>query len=49
VRAGQREEFEHKHRDTEEICFIVRGYGRIRLDDEILDLAPFDPVRIGAR
>ncbi len=49
VKAGRREAFEHKHRETEEICFVVRGYGRIRLDDEILDLAPLDPVRIGAR
>ncbi len=47
VKAGQREAFAHTHRETEEICFVVEGIGRIRLDDEILDLAPHDLVRIG--
>ena len=48
VKARQREAFAHKHLETEEICFVVEGIGRIRLDDEILDLAPHDLVRIGA-
>ena len=48
VKAGQREAFAHKHLKAEEICFVVEGIGRIRLDDEIIDLAPLDLVRIGA-
>ena len=48
VKAGQREAFAHKHLKTEEICFVVEGIGRIRLDHEIIDLAPHDLVRIGA-
>ena len=48
VKAGRREAFAHRHLETEEICFVVEGSGRIRLDDEIVDLTPHDLVRIGA-
>jgi mannose-6-phosphate isomerase-like protein (cupin superfamily) len=39
--------FGHMHRDQEEIYFVMRGSGRIKIEDEILDLREGDLVRLG--
>ena len=39
--------FGHMHRDQEEVYFVVRGSGRIKIEDEILDLREGDLVRLG--
>ncbi len=39
--------FGHRHRDQEEVYFVLRGSGRIKIEDEILDLSQGDLVRIG--
>jgi mannose-6-phosphate isomerase-like protein (cupin superfamily) len=44
--AGFRAETGHRHREQEEAYVVVAGSGRIKLDDEILDLAPWDVVRV---
>ncbi len=36
----------HSHREQEEAYVIVGGAGRIKLDDEILDLSQWDVVRV---
>jgi mannose-6-phosphate isomerase-like protein (cupin superfamily) len=46
VKPGQRQGFAHRHDQAEEVYFIVSGSGRIKLDDDILDLKPYDAVRI---
>ena len=38
--------FGHKHTEQEELYVVVSGSGRIKLDDEILDLRQWDAVRI---
>ena len=38
--------FGHRHREQEEAYVIVGGSGRIKLDDEILDLRQWDVVRV---
>jgi mannose-6-phosphate isomerase-like protein (cupin superfamily) len=38
--------FGHTHRDQEEVYFILRGNGRIKIEDEILDLREGDLVRL---
>ena len=38
--------FGHKHRNQEEIYVLVIGSARIKLDDEVVDLKPFDAVRV---
>jgi mannose-6-phosphate isomerase-like protein (cupin superfamily) len=38
--------FGHHHNQQEEIYVVVSGSARLRLDDEVLDLKPFDAVRI---
>jgi mannose-6-phosphate isomerase-like protein (cupin superfamily) len=46
VKAGQRQPFAHKHGEIEEIYVVISGTGRLKLDDEIEDVGPFDAVRI---
>jgi mannose-6-phosphate isomerase-like protein (cupin superfamily) len=46
VKAGQREAFAHRHRTAEEIYVVVAGSGRVKLDDELVELAPLDAVRV---
>jgi mannose-6-phosphate isomerase-like protein (cupin superfamily) len=46
VKPGQREAFAHRHREAEEIYVVLAGSGRVKLDDEIVDLAALDAVRV---
>lgn len=36
----------HTHEKQEEVYLVVRGSGRMKLDDEIIDLAQWDAVRV---
>lgn len=47
VKPGQREAFAHRHGTAEEIYVVLAGSGRVKLDDELLELAPLDAVRVG--
>jgi mannose-6-phosphate isomerase-like protein (cupin superfamily) len=38
--------FGHKHRNQEEVYVLVSGSARIKLEDEVVDLKPFDAVRV---
>jgi uncharacterized cupin superfamily protein len=38
--------FGHKHRNQEEVYVLVGGSVRVKLDDEVVDLKPFDAVRV---
>jgi len=44
---GFRIPFGHKHGDQEEVYVLVSGSARVKLDDEIVELKPWDAVRIG--
>jgi mannose-6-phosphate isomerase-like protein (cupin superfamily) len=39
--------FGHRHTEQEEVYVLVAGSARIKLDDEIVELKPWDAVRIG--
>jgi mannose-6-phosphate isomerase-like protein (cupin superfamily) len=43
---GVRAPFGHHHETQEEAYVVVSGNGRIRLDDDIVDLKPWDLVRV---
>jgi len=43
---GFRVPFGHMHRDQEEVYVVLRGSGRIKIDDEIVELAEGDLVRV---
>jgi uncharacterized cupin superfamily protein len=38
--------FGHRHKNQEEVYVLVSGSARIKLDDEVVDLKPFDAVRV---
>ena len=46
VKPGQRQAFAHRHEQAEEIYVVLAGSGRIKLDDEILELREMDAIRI---
>jgi mannose-6-phosphate isomerase-like protein (cupin superfamily) len=46
VKPGRREAFAHRHRTVEEIYVILSGSGRVKLDDDLVDLTPLDVVRV---
>jgi hypothetical protein len=37
----------HTHKEQEEIYVVVRGSGRMKLDDEIVEVKEWDVVRVG--
>jgi mannose-6-phosphate isomerase-like protein (cupin superfamily) len=43
---GVRAPMGHSHREQEEVYVIVNGSGRIKLDDEIVELREWDLVRV---
>lgn len=45
---GFRMPFGHRHRSQEELYVVVGGGGRIKLDDEVVELRRWDAVRIPA-
>jgi mannose-6-phosphate isomerase-like protein (cupin superfamily) len=48
VAPGYRVPFGHRHTEQEEVYLVVSGSARVKLDDEILELAQWDAVRIPA-
>jgi uncharacterized cupin superfamily protein len=43
---GRRGGFGHRHERAEEMYVVLSGSGRVKIDDEILDLRPLDVVRV---
>jgi mannose-6-phosphate isomerase-like protein (cupin superfamily) len=46
LKPNQRMPFGHTHNQQEEVYVIVGGSGRLKLDDEILDVGQWDAIRI---
>jgi mannose-6-phosphate isomerase-like protein (cupin superfamily) len=44
--AGFRTSYGHRHREQEEAYVVVGGSGRMRLDDEIIELRAWDAIRV---
>jgi mannose-6-phosphate isomerase-like protein (cupin superfamily) len=44
IKPGRREAFAHRHRTAEEVYVVLGGSGRVKLDDELVDLQPLDAV-----
>jgi uncharacterized cupin superfamily protein len=43
---GRRGGFGHRHERAEEMYVVLSGSGRVKIDDDILDLRPLDVVRV---
>ena len=46
LRPGKRSAFGHRHKEAEEIYVVLAGTGRIKLDDDIIDIRPLDSIRM---
>jgi len=46
VKPGKRMPFGHKHDEAEEIYVVIAGSGRVKLDDEIVELTELDAIRV---
>lgn len=44
--SGFRSPIGHSHREQEEVYLVVGGSGRMKLDDEIIELRQWDVVRV---
>jgi mannose-6-phosphate isomerase-like protein (cupin superfamily) len=46
VPPGYRFPYGHSHQTQEEVYVVVRGSGRMKVDDEVFDLEEWDAVRV---
>lgn len=46
VKPDRRQGFGHRHDEAEEVYVVVGGSGRAKLDDEIVELARLDALRV---
>lgn len=46
LKPGKRQAFGHRHDKAEEVYVVLSGSGRVRLDDEIVDVARLDAIRV---
>lgn len=46
VKAGERQAFAHRHEHAEEVYVVLAGSGRVKLDDEIVELEALDAIRV---
>ena len=44
--AGKRSAFAHRHENAEEVYVVLAGSGRVKLDDEIIDVERMDAIRV---
>jgi mannose-6-phosphate isomerase-like protein (cupin superfamily) len=46
VRPGKRQAFAHRHDEAEEVNVVLSGSGRVKLDDEVVEIGAMDAIRI---
>lgn len=46
IKPDRRQAFGHRHEQAEEVYVVLRGSGRVKLDEEILDVGALDAVRV---
>jgi mannose-6-phosphate isomerase-like protein (cupin superfamily) len=46
VKAQQRQPFAHRHERAEEVYVVLAGSGRVKLDDEVVELHALDALRV---
>jgi mannose-6-phosphate isomerase-like protein (cupin superfamily) len=49
VKPGKRQGFAHRHDEAEEVYVVLAGSGRVKLDDDIVDLSPRDALRVAPK
>lgn len=46
VEANERMPFGHKHEKAEEIYVVIGGSGRMKLDDDVIEVTELDAIRV---
>jgi mannose-6-phosphate isomerase-like protein (cupin superfamily) len=46
LKPNQRSPFGHKHESAEEVYVVLGGSGRMKLDDEIIEVEALDAIRV---
>lgn len=46
LKPGKRQQFGHRHDEAEEIYVVIGGSGRIKIDDDVVELRVLDAVRL---
>jgi mannose-6-phosphate isomerase-like protein (cupin superfamily) len=46
LKPGKRQPFGHRHEKAEEIYVILGGNGRLKLDDDVIDIETLDAIRV---
>jgi quercetin dioxygenase-like cupin family protein len=46
LKPGKRSAFGHRHEDAEEVYVVLSGAGRMRLDEEIIEISQLDAIRV---
>lgn len=46
LKANKRQGFAHKHDRAEEVYVVLGGSGRMKLDEQIVEVAPLDAIRV---
>jgi uncharacterized cupin superfamily protein len=46
LKPGRRSAFTHRHKRAEEVYVILRGSGRMKLDDRFIDVHTLDAIRV---
>jgi mannose-6-phosphate isomerase-like protein (cupin superfamily) len=46
IKPDQRQPFGHKHENAEEVYVVLKGSGRVKLDDEVRDVQALDAIRV---
>ena len=47
LRPNKRQMFAHRHHRAEEVYVVLSGGGRVKIDDELVELRALDAIRIG--
>jgi mannose-6-phosphate isomerase-like protein (cupin superfamily) len=46
LKPGKRQQFGHHHDQAEEVYVVLAGGGRVKLDDEIIEIRKLDAIRV---
>ncbi|MBV9212042.1 MAG: cupin domain-containing protein [Actinobacteria bacterium] len=46
VKPGRRQAFAHRHEQGEEVYVVIAGSGRVKIDDEVVDIERLDAIRV---
>ncbi|HEY0318749.1 MAG TPA: cupin domain-containing protein [Solirubrobacterales bacterium] len=46
LKPGKRQPFGHRHEEAEEVYVILSGSGRLKLEDEIIEVERLDAIRV---